>query len=96
MVLLTAAKRGMLGRSCDLFLRCAMTTAEPPQLWYAYRTPLTAGQLSVEHVLAICTRRSDLRRVLCTRAESWRVQPPRVVVCDSGDAALEGSGHYTP
>ncbi len=73
-----------------------MTTVEPPQLWYAYRTPPTAGQLSVEHVLAIVTRRFDLRRVICTCAESWRVRPPRLVVCDSGDAALEDSGHWTP
>ena len=56
----------LIGRSCNLFLRCAVTTAEPPQLRYAYCTPPTAGQLSVEHLSAIFTRRSDLRRVICT------------------------------
>ena len=86
----------LLGRSCNLFLRCAVTTAELPQLWYAYRTPHTAGQLSDEHVLAIFTRRFDLRRVICTCAESWRVLPPRVVVCDAGEAALDNSGQRMP
>ena len=88
----------LLGRSCNLFLRCAVTTAEPPQLWYmyAYRTPPTAGQLSVEHLLAIFTRRSDLRRVIRTCTEIWPEQPPRVVVCDAGEAALYNSGRYTP
>ena len=88
--------RRLLGRSCHLFLRCAVTTVEPPQLWYAYRTPPTSGQLTVEHVLAIVTRRFDLRRVICTRAESWRVLPPRVVVCDAGEAALDNSGQCMP
>ena len=88
--------RRLLGRSCHLFLRCAVTTVESPQLWYAYRTPPTAGQLTVEHVLAIVTRRFDLRRVICTCAESCRVLPPRVVVCDAGEAALDNSGQYTP
>ena len=90
-----AAMCRLLGRSCNLFLRCAVMTAEPSQLRYAYRTPPTAGQLSVEHVLAIFTRRFYLRCVICTYAESWPEQPPRVVVCDAGEAALYNSGQYT-
>ena len=36
-----------------------------------------------------------LRRVLCTCAESWRVQPKRVVVCDAGQSGLEDSAQQT-
>ena len=36
-----------------------------------------------------------LRRVICTRAESWCLQSTRVVVCDAGEAALEDSGQET-
>ena len=88
--------RRLLGRSCNLFLRCAVKTAEPQQHWYVSCTPLTAGKLPVEHVLAIFTRRADLRRALCTRAESWRMWPPRVVVCDAGEAVLEDSVQNMP
>ena len=56
----------------------------------------TAWQLSVEHILATFKRRSDLRRVLCTGAESWRVQPARVVVRDEKEAVLGDSGQETP
>jgi hypothetical protein len=68
-----------------------MTTAEAPQAWYVSRTYFTAWQLSLKHVLAILSVTLTLRRVLCTRAESWRIRPPRVAVCDSGEAALDNS-----
>ena len=95
MVSSMAAMHRLLGRSCHVFPRCAMTTAEVPQRWYASRTLCTAGKLPVEHVFAFFTRRSDVRRALCTCAESWRVRPPRVVVCDAAEAALDNSGHCT-
>ena len=72
-----------------------MTTAEAPQAWYVSRTPFTAWQLSIEHVLAILSVTLTLRRVLCTCAESWRVQPKRVVVCDAGQSGLEDSAQQT-
>ena len=87
-----AAMRRLLGRSCHLFTRCATTTAEAPLLWYVSHTTFTARQPMVEHGLAISTRRSDLRRVICTPVESWRVQRPRVVVYGAGEAALDNSG----
>ena len=90
------AMRRLLGRSCHSFPRCATTTAEVPQAWYVFRTPCTAGKLSVEHALAIESVAVTLRRVLFTRAESWRVRPPRVVVCDAGEATLYNSGRCTP
>ena len=86
--------RRLLGRSCDLFQRCSMTTAEAPQAWYVSRTHFTAWQLSLKHVLAILSVTLTLRRVLCT-PESWRVRRPRVVVCDAGEAGLDNSGQYT-
>ena len=85
----------LLGRSCHLFPRCVTTTAEDPQAWYISRTLFTAWQLTVEHVLVILSVALTLRRVLCTRAESWRVQPTRVIVCDTGEAVLEDSGQET-
>ena len=72
-----------------------MTTAEAPQAWYVSCTHFTAWQLSLKHVLAIFSVTLTLRRVLCTRAESWRVRPARVVVCEAGEAALDNSGQYT-
>ena len=50
----------------------------------------------MQHVLATFERRSDFRRVLYTGAESWRVQPERMVVCDAGEAVLGDSGQETP
>ena len=71
-------------------------TNEAPQRWYASRTPCTAWQPIFEHASAIFTRRADLRRVICTPAESWRVQRPRVAVRGAGEAALDNSRQYTP
>ena len=92
MALSSAAVCHLLGRSCNLFIRCAVKTAEPPQHRYVSCASLTAGKLPVEHSLAIFSRRSDLRRVLCTHAESWCARQPRVVVYDAGEAAIDISG----
>ena len=73
-----------------------MMTSEAPQRWYASCTPCTAWQPIFEHASAIFTRRADLRRVICTPAESWRVQRPRVAVRGAGEAALDNSRRYTP